>query len=601
MAIRILKVLRKPNHHRFLRKFSSVPNLTTQIPYFSRPPNGRSNSVEKKSVRFLSNSNESHSEHVVRSAYADVKIPNVPLHEFVFENLGQHEDKTAIECGYSGKKITFKELRKISEALADSFVNKFKLRKGDCFAIVLPNCPEYPALLLAASMSSLVSTTVNHNYTPVEISLQLRDTNSKLIFTTPENYQKCVEASSAIKMRIPIVSIQVYPDSSHPTGSVSFSELTKKTSKNFGSFDFRSDDDVVLPYSSGTSGLPKGVQLSHSNLIANIAQYQSVNELKANPNPETNQSCILAILPMYHIYGMVVVTMDSLRDGGRLISLPRFEPKLFLETIVNKKTQILYLVPPLIFFLSNFPGLEAKHMEHVQHVVSGAAPCGSSDIAKILEKKKTVQVSQGYGLTETSPVITISHKDRMKKIGSVGYPLPMTTVKVVDMSSGHALPKGQKGEIWVKGPQVMKGYLNRPEETQNIFDKDGWLKTGDVGYYDEEFDFYIVDRIKELIKVKGLQVAPAEIEEFIRAHPKVADVGVIGVNHPRHGEVPRAFVVVKDGVNCKEEEIQNYVKEMLSAHKHLLGGVKFVNEIPKSGAGKILRKKLRELNDEKFK
>ncbi|XP_075232363.1 uncharacterized protein LOC142330816 isoform X2 [Lycorma delicatula] len=305
------------------------------------------------------------------------------------------------------------------------------------------------------------------------------------------------------------------------------------------------------------------------------------------------QDVLPAVLPFFHIYGLVIILFEALKHGGKLITLPKFEPETYIKTLNNHKSTVLFTVPPLFLFLGCHPGIKKSQFENVRYVLSAAAPLGLSDIERCEANfPKDVVFKQGYGLTETSPITMISG-NKNKILTSVGPPVSKTEVKVINYNTGQNLGIEEHGEICIRGPQVMKGYLNRSDATHEIIDKDGWLHSGDIGYYDKNGYFYIVDRIKELIKVKGFQVAPAELEELLRCHPKVADVAVIGVPDAKAGEVPVAFVVPQSESEIPaSEELISYIDEKVTKYKRL-SKVVFTDSIPKNPSGKILRRKLK--------
>jgi acyl-CoA synthetase (AMP-forming)/AMP-acid ligase II len=335
----------------------------------------------------------------------------------------------------------------------------------------------------------------------------------------------------------------------------------------------------VLPYSSGTTGLPKGVMLTHRNLVSQLAQVDSVEapDLKA----------LLGVLPCFHIYGMVVILNFGLLRGATIVMLPRFDLEAFLRVLQDWPIALAHIVPPIMVALAKHPIVDSYNLSNVRWLLSGAAPLGT-ELTEAVEKRLSVKVRQGYGLTESSPATHITGPDRIRP-GKAGELVPMTECCIVDPATGAMLGVGESGEVWVRGPQVMKGYLNNPEATALTVDKDGWLHTGDIGNVDAEGFLEVVDRLKELIKVKGFQVAPAELEALLLKHPQVADVAVIGVPDEEAGEVPKALVVSKGSLTA--DEVMKYVEGKV-AHFKRVRHVSFVDAIPKSPSGKILRRVL---------
>jgi len=299
----------------------------------------------------------------------------------------------------------------------------------------------------------------------------------------------------------------------------------------------------------------------------------------------------VCVLPMYHIFAMNVTMSSMLWHGGKTVTVPMFEPIMFLKTLLDHRPTTLHLAPPLVGFLANHPAVTADHLASLQTIVVGAAPAGQALIDLFHKRAPHVRFREGYGMTEMSPAVTFTRLTMVSTGGSSGQLLPNTSMKVIDLASGEEKGAGETGELCFQGPQVMPGYFKNEAATAETL-IDGWIHTGDIGYYDQAHSVFIVDRKKELIKVKGLQVAPAELENLIRSLEGVMDVAVIGIPDERAGEIPRAYVVKADD-RLEEKDVQGFVAQALSKHKHLVGGVEFVKEIPKSAAGKILRKDLR--------
>jgi acyl-CoA synthetase (AMP-forming)/AMP-acid ligase II len=344
-------------------------------------------------------------------------------------------------------------------------------------------------------------------------------------------------------------------------------------------------DVCALPYSSGTSGMPKGVMLTHRNLVANLVQTQS------NPPMLTADDRVIAVLPFFHIYGMTVIMNQGLRSGATIVTMPRFDLEGFLDLVEKHKVTRTYVVPPIALALAKHPAVEGRDLSSVETVMSGAAPLGG-ELAEAVAKRLDCTVIQGYGLTETSPVTHVIRPDGENKAGSIGPPLPNTECRLVDPESGEDVGEGERGELWIRGPQVMAGYLNNDDATKSTVDEDGWLHTGDIAVVDSDGFYKIVDRLKELIKYKGFQVAPAELEALIVNHPKVADVAVIGVPDDEAGELPKAFIVPASD-DFDEDELKDWVADQVSPQKKVRI-IEQIDEIPKAASGKILRRVLVE-------
>ena len=350
-------------------------------------------------------------------------------------------------------------------------------------------------------------------------------------------------------------------------------------------------DIVALPYSSGTTGLPKGVMLTHRNLVANLCQCAGAEKFDAFKERDV----IIALLPFFHIYGLVVTMLLTLAEGATIVSMPRFDLQQFLAILAKYRVTIAPLVPPIVLGIAKYPSLGEYDLSSLRLVFSGAAPLGE-EVARSASARLGCPVVQGYGMTEASPVTHLSPTyDAPFKPGSIGHVVPSTEVKIVEVDTTREVSgPGQDGELWIRGPQIMKGYLNRPEETAASIDADGWYHTGDVGHVDDEGYFFIVDRTNELIKYKGLQVAPAELEALLLTHAAVLDAAVTRIPDEEAGEVPKAFVVLRpDEVSraVTAEALMAFVAERVAPHKRIRS-VAFVEQIPKSPSGKILRRLL---------
>ena len=526
-------------------------------------------------------------ESVVRSPFPDVLIPKINLYDYIFQNSASLAQKIAIVKGETGREYSFLEIeettRKVSSAL-----NRSGLQKGDVVALATSNCPEYPIMFLATLASGGVVTTCNPAYTDEELTYQFTNSSPKFVVTVPSvlpTVQKAAEKSGAEKI------IVLNDTEQRGSSFISYRSLVEDSGSRFNLAPVDAKNDIaVLPYSSGTTGLPKGVMLTHYTMIANISQLKHPEIFSLHKEGTT----IMGLLPFYHIYGMDVIMLSSLHAGSKLITLSKFSPDTFLSAIQKYKINLTHLVPPLIQFLANHPSVEKYDLSSIDQVTSASAPLSGELLTAARERIGCRLIRQLYGLTEMNGAVLIMPECLgMTKPGSVGVPICNMEVRIVDTVNGENLPVGKTGEMLVRGPNIMKGYLNLPDATKASITEDGWFRTGDIGYFDEEGCFYITDRLKELIKVKGLQVAPAELEALLQNHPKIADAAVIGIPNERLGEAPKAFVVKKDPT-VTEDEIVNYVAGKVAKHKHLVGGVEFIDAVPKSPSGKILRRMLRQ-------
>ena len=512
---------------------------------------------------------------IQRSPHPDVDIPEVSLPAYVLRNAAQWSGKPALVDGPSGRTLTYGQLAGAVDRVAAALAAR-GFGKGDVFAIFSPNIPEYVVVFYGVLRAGGVVTTINPLYTADELAHQLRDAGARYLITIPH----FLEPATAAAQQAGIEEVFVFGEAE---GATSFRTLLATDAAPPDVAIDPREDLAALPYSSGTTGLPKGVMLTHYNLVANIRQTLAVEKIEQD-------EMFIGILPFYHIYGMVVVMSMVLSQGATIVTMPRFDLEQFLQLMQDHTITTAFVVPPIILALAKHPAVDQYDLAALQHVVSGAAPLPEA-VASGCAERLGVEVRQGYGLTETSPVTHFIPRGHAVKVTSVGFPIPNTEVRVVDVASGEDQPAGEPGELWIRGPQVMKGYLNRPAATRDMIDDDGWLHTGDVGYVDADGYFYVIDRVKELIKYKGLQVAPAELEAVVQAHPAVADAAVIPSPDEEAGEVPKAFIVKKPGAEVSEQDIMDFVAGRVAPYKKVRR-VEFIDAIPKVPSGKILRREL---------
>jgi len=512
---------------------------------------------------------------IFKSPHPDVQIPNIALTSYVLDKAERWRERVAIVEAASGRSYTFGQIADGVRSLSAGLHEK-GFKKGDVLAIMSPNVPEYPIAFHGVAVAGGVNTTLNPTYTADEIAFQLNDSRARLLLTIPPLVEKAKEAAARSKVE----EIIVFGEAE---GAVPFTSLMSRGQAPRVDID-PAEDLVALPYSSGTTGFSKGVMLTHRNLVANLVQTSACLQI-------TEDEKLMAFLPFFHIYGMTVIMNQGLRQGATLITMPRFELEPCLKAVQDYKVTRFFLVPPIVVLLAKSPVVDNYDLSSITRAFSGAAPL-DAETAETVSRRIGCRLSQGYGLTETSPVSHIVPDSVEKPVpGSVGNLVPNTEAKIVDAATGKELGRNQDGEIWMRGPQVMKGYLNNSEATRNSIDEDGFFHSGDIGHIDEHDEFFIVDRLKELIKYKGFQVAPAELEALLLTHPKVADVAVIGVVDEEGGEAPKAFIVSKEPVSA--EEIMEFVASRVAPHKKVRR-VEFVDQIPKSATGKILRRVLRD-------
>lgn len=514
---------------------------------------------------------------IFRSPFPDVEIPDVSLTEFVLSGAAARAERPALIDGVSGRVLTYAQLAGAVRAAAAGLARR-GFKKGDVLALFSPNLPEYVVAFHAVATLGGIVTPVNPMYTAEELRKQLEDSGAKYLVTIPPLVGRAREAAEGKGLS----ELFVFGEAE---GATPFASLLEGGADDLPQVEINPREDlVVLPYSSGTTGVCKGVMLTHRNLVANLAQIMGSGH-------DWRDETLVCVLPLFHIYGMVAIMNHGLYCGATVVTLPRFDFEQVLKTMQDYRVTFAHLVPPILLAMSKSPLVDAYDLSSLHTIFSGAAPLGE-ELAGACSERLGCAVIQGYGMTETSPATHLSSKEHNKP-GSVGLCVPNMECRLVSVETGEDVGVGERGEVHVRGPQVMKGYLGRSEATAQIVDADGWLHTGDVAYVDEDGFFFIVDRAKELIKYKAFQVAPAELEAVLLTHRSVADAAVIPSPDDEAGEVPKAFVVVKDGHGLTEQEVLCFVAERVAPYKKVRR-VEFVAQIPKSPSGKILRRLLVE-------
>jgi len=508
---------------------------------------------------------------IYRSLQADVRIPSQSLTEFVLESGRARASDPALVDGLTGRAVTYGELREKVRRVAAGLA-ALGIRKGDVVALCSPNSPEFAIVFHAVARLGAILTTMNPANTAHELAKQLTDAKARMLVSAASLADKARAAIDESRGEIELITVEEVP------GARSLAAIAIDAEPPAVSID-PDNDVVVLPYSSGTTGLPKGVMLTHRNLIANLLQADAVEG--------DAFTALVGVLPFFHIYGMVVILNFGLMRGATIVTLPRFELEPFLKVLQDWPITLAHIVPPIALALAKHPLVDQYDLRGVATLFSGAAPLGVA-LSKAIRQRLGITVKQGYGMTETSPV---THYSDGARDGTVGRLVASTECRIVDVASGLDAAAGQPGEVWIRGPQVMKGYLNNPEATARTLDRDGWLHTGDIGVIDAEGYLTIVDRLKELIKVKGYQVAPAELEALLLKHPRIADAAVIPLPDDECGEVPKAIIVARGDLTA--DEVIAYVQAQV-AHYKRIRHVAFVDAIPKSASGKILRRVLVE-------
>jgi acyl-CoA synthetase (AMP-forming)/AMP-acid ligase II len=513
----------------------------------------------------------------MRSVLADVPIPEVPLAEYVLGACARLGAKPALIDASTGRVMTYAELATAVQRAAAGLAAR-GFQKGHVLALCSPNVLEYAVVFHAVVALGGIITPINPLSLAGEVATQLQDSGARYVVTVPALLEKVQEAAARTQVR----EIFVVGDTAKATP---FAELLAHDGPPPRvEIDPRADL-VVLPYSSGTSGLPKGVMLTHYNMVANLQQTAALMPLRED-------DVLIAALPFFHIAGLAVVLLLALSRGTTLVVLPRFDMELFLQAMQKYRVTTAVLVPPIMLGLAKSPLVSQYQLPALRQILGGAAPL-SAEIEQACKARLGCTVGQGFGMTEVGGLLSanpVNSPERIKH-GAAGLIAPNTECRVNDLETGAALGPNQRGEIWLRGPQVMRGYLHQPQATAAALDAEGWLHTGDIGYVDEDGFLYVVDRLKELIKYKAWQVAPAELEAVLLTHPAVADAAVIPSRDEEAGEVPKALVVTRSPVTA--EELLEFVAARVAPYKRIRK-LAFIEQVPKTPSGKILRRLLVE-------
>ncbi|KAK4436732.1 4-coumarate--CoA ligase 1 [Sesamum alatum] len=523
---------------------------------------------------------------VFRSKLPDIYIPkHLPLHSYCFENMSKFSSRPCLINGATDEVYTYEEVELTSRKVAAG-LSKLGIQQGDTIMLLLPNSPEFVFAFLGASYIGAISTMANPFFTPGEVIKQAKASAAKLIITQACYVEKVRDY--ALEKGVKVMCVDA-----PPSDCLKFSELSSADERDMPAVKIHPEDVVALPYSSGTTGLPKGVMLTHKGLVTSVAQ-QVDGE---NPNLYIHsEDVMLCVLPLFHIYSLNSVLLCGLRVGAAILIMQKFDIVPFLELIQKYKVTIGPFVPPIVLAIAKSPLVDKYDLSSVRTVMSGAAPLGKELEDAVRIKFPNAKLGQGYGMTEAGPVLAMClafAKEPFEiKSGACGTVVRNAEMKIVDTETGQSLGRNQPGEICIRGDQIMKGYLNDPESTERTIDREGWLHTGDIGFIDGDDELFIVDRLKEIIKYKGFQVAPAELEALLLNHPYVSDAAVVPMKDEQAGEVPVAFVVRSNGSNITEDEIKQFVSKQVVFYKRI-NRVFFIESIPKSPSGKILRKDLR--------
>lgn len=536
-----------------------------------------------------------------------------PLYSFLKESAEEFPDKVSIH--FQGKELTFREVHESALKFA-AYLKSIGLQKGERVAVMLPNCPQGVISFFGILMAGGVVVQTNPTYTERELEYQMKDSGAKMILAMDILFPRVSAVASrtdiehiivtAIKEYLPFPKNLIYPfiqkkqygiviNVEHEGNHHLFSEIMKrKITEEVDTVPIDVNDDLaLLQYTGGTTGFPKGVMLTHKNLLANTKMCNAW--LYKNKRGEER---ILAILPFFHVYGMTTVLVLSVMEGNTMIIMPKFDVEATLKTIQKQKPTMFPGAPTMYIGLLNHPDIAKYDLSSINACISGSASL-PLEVQEQFERITGGKLVEGYGLSETSPVTHANFIwDQPRVKGSVGLPWPDTDSAILSLESNEELPPNEIGEIAIKGPQVMKGYWNRPDETEKTF-KNGWLLTGDLGYMDEQGFFYVVERKKDTIIAGGFNIYPREVEEVLYEHEAIQEVVVAGIPDPYRGETVKAYVVLKKNAKVTEEELNEFSRKNLASYK-VPRSYEFRDELPKTTIGKILRRVLIEEEKKKI-
>jgi long-chain acyl-CoA synthetase len=523
-----------------------------------------------------------------------IDYPRIPLHRVLDDTAKDFPDLDAVI--FQGQRIKYGELAEWARDLA-SGLHQIGIKRGERVAIMLPNCPPYIVAYYAILRLGGVVVNVNPMYVERELEFQLNDAGAQTIVAARELLPRLDAVRGKISLKTIILTDldehvrregSRMPGKEGRPGILEYADLLKKgKSQAPPAVSIDPDEVALLQYTGGTTGFSKGAMLTHFNLVSDVVQCVSWNV-----GAERGRERMLAVLPFFHVYGMTVTMNEAIYLAATIILLPRFQVDDCLEAINSYQPTRFPGVPTMYIGIINHPRVKEYNISSIKVCSSGSAPL-PIEALKRFEELTGGKISEGYGLTEASPVTHANPFSGRRKVGSIGLPRPDTDAKIVDLETGEKdLPPSEEGELCIRGPQVMKGYWNRPEETAKTL-RNGWLYTGDIAKMDEEGYFYIVDRKKDMIICGGFNVYPREVEEALYLHPKILEAAVLGVPDPYRGETVKAFVVLKPGEKATAEEIIEFCRQNLARFK-VPALVEFRKELPKSHVGKVLRKVLRE-------
>lgn len=540
-----------------------------------------------------------------------IEFGNHLIPDFLKQSAEKYPTKVAVH--FMGYEMSYKELYEYATQFAH-YLQHLGIQKGDRMAIMLANTPQSIIGYYGALIAGAVVVQMNPLYMEREIEYQLKDSGAKIILTLDILYPRVSKVMkntdlkhiivTAIKDFLPFPKNLIYPfiqkkeqgivvHVEHKGNQHLLKEILKVSPKTEIAYEGDPEEDLaLLQYTGGTTGFPKGVMLTHNNLVANSKMCDAWL-YKYQPGEES----VLGLLPFFHVYGMTTVMILAVMKSYKIILLPKFDTETTLKTIQKQRPTLFPGAPTMYIGLLNHPKLSKYDLSSIDACISGSAPL-PVEVQDKFEKVTGGKLVEGYGLTETSPVTHANFLWREKRVkGSIGLPWPSTDAAILSLDTRECLPYGEVGEIAIKGPQVMKGYWNRPDETENTF-SNGWFLTGDMGYMDEEGYFYVVDRKKDVIIAGGFNIYPREIEEVLYEHEAIQEAVVAGIPDPYRGETVKAYIVLKEQMTVNEQELNAYCRKHLAAYK-VPRLYEFREELPKTAVGKILRRAL--IDEEKKK
>jgi long-chain acyl-CoA synthetase len=537
---------------------------------------------------------------------ATIDIEGIPVQEYLIRTAKDFPEKTAIH--FMGKEMSYRQLYESANKVA-AYLQSLGIVKGDRVAIMLPNMPAGVISYFGVLIAGGIVVQTNPLYTERELEYQMKDSGAKALIALDLLYPRVSKIKpqtnlehiivTAIKDFLPFPKNLIYPfiqkkqngivvNVKHEGNNHLLAEILKQPQKSLTAHEFDFNEDLaLLQYTGGTTGFPKGVMITHKNLVSNAAMCVAWL-YKSKPGQEV----VLGVLPFFHVYGMTTVMILSVLQAQKMVLIPKFDVDTILKAIEKQRPTLFPGAPTMYIGLLNHPDLMKYDLSSINACISGSAPL-PVEVQQKFEELTGGSLVEGFGLTEASPVTHSNFLwDKKPVAGSIGVPYPSTDAKILSLETGEPLPQGEIGELAVCGPQIMKGYWNRPEDTEEVL-KDGWLLTGDVGYMDEEGYFYIVDRKKDMIIAGGFNIYPREVEEILYEHPAVLEAAVAGIPDEYRGETVKAYIVLKEGHNVTEDELNEFARKHLAAYK-VPRYYEFRKELPKTAVGKVLRRTLVE-------